>query len=753
MSRITALTSAALEKLASGVASNFAGTGLYEHVVNADEEQVHLFYAADDGQDEQLILIRSTDDESVLPAELREHRRLALHRILSFMQRTRSMPMVMPPSWKPYRFENRIAFFALSTGTAASPRWVAQVRLEGTLDVALWGVTTTQDKQTLPLFEFPSGTYQMVRKSWQMHWRDSLLAMQGPAAQDPTGVEVVLDDTLRRAGPSKSRTISEWLPALTSSQKEFVDASSDRSIRLRGPAGSGKTVTMVIKAVLEAQKAKAAAEMVRILFATHSWSLAGEVDDLIRSLSEYGDLDNITVLPLLSVAEEVLPGAMRAGGLELIGDDSLTGKRLQLEQIREVLEDFKRTDWITFADITSEDFRKRLDSGDEEDAAGLAWDLLIEFGCVLGADGIFPGFNAELRYLRLPRAAWMMDLPLDGDIRVVYALYQRYSKALEERNLETSDQLLNDFLNYLENHAWNHRRKREGFDLIFVDEFHLFNIQERQTLRHLSRDTESYPRIFMALDPRQSPWQVHSRATAVGVTPAQDETDAVRTVDIPTVHRQTPQILDLVKHVHLDFPNLDLGDDWSFSISNVESLSKPGPRPSLWTAETEADEEIALYQTISDIYSSSAQFALAIMDDTRFPKYMRLMEEVSVSGKFKIVTITSKGDVGLLRSHKRGVVVGPAEYLAGLQFDTVLIAGVPDMNTSFAHIGFRRRRNLSLLYLALTRASRDVRIFVNEEDGGVPEVLSRARDQGFLGIFPSQMLRRGARSLRGSSPT
>jgi hypothetical protein len=744
MSRISALTSAAVEQLASGSLPNFAGSGLFEQSIeNGADDVLHLYYTPTDAPDDPLVLIRNPDDDLLLPEALRAHPRQALHRILSFAQRTRNMPIVVPRSWKPYRDNDKVGFFAVPLGAAGSPRWVAQVHLQGTFDIGLLGITTTQEKQILSDFEMPAKTYHSVRSAWQSHLRTALVAMQGPAAQKPTagsaGVEVVLDNAMPSEGLSKSLTLSEWLPSLTPAQAEFVDAPVNRSIRLRGPAGSGKTLTMAIKVVREAQAAKETGSDVRILFATHSWSLAGEVDDLIRTLSEYGDLDNITVLPLIAVAEEILPSGLSAEGLELIGDDSLAGKSLQLAQIRDVIREFKETDWITFRSNTTSDFQGRIDSELEVDVTGLAWDLLIEFGCVLGADGIFPSFNAEARYLRLPRAPWMMNLSSDGEKRVVYALYERFWTALQERSLITSDQLLNDFLNYLETFAWNHRRRVEGFDLIFVDEFHLFNIQERQTLRYLSNDTGSYPKIFMSLDPRQSPWEVYvDTDISTSETPQDEELDEVRTVDIPTVHRLTPQVLELVKHVHHEFPNLDLGADWEVPISEVESLASPGPRPSLFLADTQADEEIAIYRAINDIYSAGSQFALAILDEDRFPHYLQLMQRVSSSGKFKVVTITDRDDVGLLKSHKRGVVVGPAEYLAGLQFDSVLVAGLPDMNSTSAHQSYRRGRNLSLLYLALTRATRDVRIFANDDYSGVPGILERAVERGILGKFRYQ---------------
>lgn len=744
MNRYTVLSAGALERVASGALSNFAGSNLFEVTVKRSPVGVaHLLFAPEDDKVDSLIIVRNTDSNGFLPRPLQGARAAACHRILSLAQRTKHLPVNIPRGWGPYRHDDKVALYALpmSTDAVGSYRWVAQLRIGDTLDLAFWELTSAENQAAIQHFTEPADHAALLRKLWEDHLRESLIALQGDPSNTSADVEVVLDQSMPRFGLSKSRTLSEWIPHLTVSQREFVEADTSRSIRLRGPAGSGKTLTMAIKAVRQAQLAKDLNNDTRILFATHSWSLAGEVDEVIHGLSEYGSLDNIVVLPLVALAQELLPVGMATEGLQLIGDDSLTGKSLQLEQIREVVAEFKHTDWITFEDATSPEFRARFSSNDDLVQRGLIWDLLIEFGCVLGADGIFPGFNAETRYLQLPRAPWMMVLPNDGDKRTVYALYELFWTALEERGLITSDQLLNDFLNYLETFSWNHRRRQEGYDLIFVDEFHLFNTQERQTLRYLSRKTEEYPRIFMSLDPRQSPWEVHIGVGDVRVGVGQDDDmEDVRTVDIPTVHRLTPQVLGLVKHVHLDFPNLDLGADWAVSINDVESLAQAGPKPSVFVAPTQSDEEMEVYKGILELYPSGhvgAQLAVAIVDEDMFPRYGRLMEQVSTSGRFRIVPITNREDVGLLSSQKRGVVVGPAEYLAGLQFDTVLIAGLPDMNTTFANQSYRRRRSLSLLYLALTRASREVRIFVNDENGGVPKVLGRAQEQGLVGIFRS----------------
>jgi hypothetical protein len=60
-----------------------------------------------------------------------------------------------------------------------------------------------------------------------------------------------------------------------------------------------------------------------------------------------------------------------------------------------------------------------------------------------------------------------------------------------------------------------------------------------------------------------------------------------------------------------------------------------------------------------------------------------------------------------------------------------LVAGIPDMQVNRTPTS-ERTRLLSLLYLALSRAQREVRVFVNEDDGGAADVLTRAVANGLM---------------------
>jgi hypothetical protein len=66
-----------------------------------------------------------------------------------------------------------------------------------------------------------------------------------------------------------------------------------------------------------------------------------------------------------------------------------------------------------------------------------------------------------------------------------------------------------------------------------------------------------------------------------------------------------------------------------------------------------------------------------------------------------VPTISGRTDIEGIGYRCRGLVVGPAEYPAGLQFDVVLVADVPDMEVTRTAPS-ERTRLLSLRYLALS---------------------------------------------------
>lgn len=734
-------TISALRELASG--ASLGPDGESPRLFQAELESHLIILTPDDGLDTPRVVIAhpQVSSDGLIPAHLKERRREAFSRLASFAERASSRPLVLPRGWGPYKHDNLASFYVVPGPDHDWTRWITEVASGKRTDVFIWDFATSAKHIDLHQWAPPDSE---LNPPLDEVWAGAIdrAGAHFDQLKSPAELEVDLQLPVLPTGQSKAHTYEEWLQTVSGDQRTFLDAPTTKAIRLKGPAGSGKTLTITLKAIKETLTARNGSNDFRTLIVTHSWALASQISKSI-DLMGIGQLPEVEVLPLLGVSELLAPQQPHeAAGLRLIGDDSQSGKQAQLDQILEVIDDFRGEDWITFRSKTSPELRERLDSEDLSERLALAWDLLIEFGSVIGASSIFIGAGYDLKYFQLSRARWMMPLTAKGDLEVVYELYRRFMDDLEERSLVTSDQVLADFLSYLETHAWNRSRRSRGYDLVFVDEFHLFSPLERQTLHYLTRDAGSFPRLFMALDPRQSASEAFiglaADETRSLAQPASDEShEDITNLELTTVHRFTPQILNLVKHVHHTYPAFELGDQWDIDFTNVDSSQVDGPVPVLVTSPSPDEAETDIYSALQQVYNRG-RVALAIVESRMWPRYADLATSLARSGKFHITTIAGRSDIEGLGYRKRGLVVGAAEYLAGLQFDSVLIAGLPDLSSPLI-LPNEKTRVLSHLYLAITRAEREVRIFVNDADGGTPDFLAQAAQLGTLQIQRSNL--------------
>lgn len=641
-------------------------------------------------------------------------------------------PLRLPTEWAEFHHGNFVAFFATSKNHGAF-RWVVEIGPKNPSDLCFWSLTESDQKILLQDFKPDHAVLHKITNTWQSAFADIRAAFEKipePAETEALQIAVDLDATTFGA-VTQHRTYSMWLGHLTQKQRQVVEYQISHSVKLRGPAGTGKTLALELKALRELYAARDAGKQARILFATHSWAVAEQVDAALRAMDERGDLTGIEVFPLLEIVKGGLPSERGARGYQLLGEDSLSGKRLQLERIDEIVDQLAKGDWLTYRKQASAQFRSRLEAprGSAERNA-LVWDLMNEFSCVLSAHGILPGINAERRYLVIQRTPWMMPLETDADKRFALDVYSRYVEELKAAGLLTSDQLVNDYLNYLETFAWNLKRDKEGYDLIFVDELHLFNEQERLVLHYLTRSADEYPKMLMALDPRQAPSEAYVGFPMAQVTTGQSGTadqylGEVTSVNLSTVHRFTPEILALVRHIHRSYPALELGADWEVDIESVESSAQHGEQPSLRVYQTREDEVTAALeraQTLASGADAKERVAVIVLDALALTRFEAATHDSP--GAFCI--IQSRDDVDTLRYRKRSIVLSAAEYVGGLQFDYVVVAGFPDAPQGMGNFGHQRRRFLSLLYLAVSRAARHVELLVNESSGGVPDLLESA---------------------------
>ena len=118
------------------------------------------------------------------------------------------------------------------------------------------------------------------------------------------------------------------------------------------------------------------------------------------------------------------------------------------------------------------------------------------------------------------------------------------------------------------------------------------------------------------------------------------------------------------------------------------------------------------------------------MDQERFSDYLPAVEGRDSK---EIITIKSRDDAVRLKFMLRKSVFSTPEYVAGLQFDTVVLI---DVNKSLVpeggYSGHQQRRFLSELYLGMSRAEHQLVVIAARDAEGLSPALDRAVKEGLL---------------------
>ncbi len=694
-----------------------------------------LFVRRGDTTDSRLIVVSDQiHTEASLTAAI------ILRRILERLHRAArefwDPPVSLPNAWHKYQTDNRLAFFAIPQRLNDDAwRWISE-RLDND-DVAFWKLTSRKDEESLDAYDAEYERAADARGTWVSNLHEALSTLPEPGT-GPQALQPSVDlDVVGSRAVTRQRNYSAWLDDLTDQQIEVLNFKQPRALKVRGPAGTGKTLTLQMKALNELYAARErASEDFRVLYLTHSWALAEQVESSLAMMDEQQVLDSLDTLPVAWL-RELLYGKLPEG-IEILGDDSVDGKLRQLSLISEMIDAVLEGDWATFKGVVSPRIVAGVESGHgSQERTALCWDLMREFNEVIDAQGLKPGLDSLRRYLALPRQPWMVPLPESADLEFVFTIYRGFVQLLVEEGQLTTDQALDDLRRYLESYEWNLRRATDGYDLVIVDEFHLFNDTERYLAHLLTRDAEVAPRMILALDPYQSAYTLLTgldegelSRTASRNIPGMDPADAL---DLKTVHRFTKKIYQFVRLVHSSFPNLvELGADWTFDFASTDSREIEGETPRILFADSSAAGAIAalsLGQRLNAETPANERVAVIATGLAELDALRRAAEAQEANKANAILVIEGRDEIDRLNYSRKSVIVSAAEFLAGLQFAHVIVLLFQTDGLATSGGTSALRASLSNLYLAATRSESSLSLVTVGDDGPLHDLVLKALDQ------------------------
>lgn len=623
-------------------------------------------------------------------------------RVARVIKGMKSPPVHLPRQWSEYHYKNLLTFFALPR-EVSSRRWVADINSEIRC-VKFDYLTSSGSEVDLANFvpsAWPDGIAGVVAQ----------FAAEELEEQETTYFAAIAQEFDLEAIGSGSvvegRSYEEWLKLLSVSQKSVLKHDIDASVRILGPAGSGKTLALCMRAIQISRDSNVQAQGKRLLVATHSWAMSERIDGVLSTLNGGISPDAITVFPLLSLLE-LHAGHIGQHRTNVIGDDSSEGRLKSIEIIGETISKLELSNhpgvagWIGDAVSAPRDSRQRLD---------LTLDLYDEISGVLTASGVAPDDPESIQeYLASSREDWMPPFETIADRGFVIAVYRSFMQDLIDRSAITTDQFILDSIRVLETFSWRMRKETEGYDYILVDELQVFDPQERTALQLLGRSRRGVP-FITAEDPAQGVFSsLNARRATVENVP----------VYLEVVHRFNEQIFEFISFIYQQFPLNAL------PLRIHDTRGAGTQRPAMLSFANEEEAIAAASKLVADIYAGaepSDRICVVTLGDIDAEVSGRLVEL-----GLKTIRLESFDDVERLSYSKRSIVVSPWQFVGGTQFSHVVVLA---LGISAPTSQFGRLREMVSVYLSCSRATESLNIYCAKY---VPLVLANAADEKLLHV-------------------
>ncbi|MFD5129383.1 MULTISPECIES: UvrD-helicase domain-containing protein [Streptomyces] len=699
-----------------------------DHVFMAQAGETTFFLHREDTEDSSLVLV-----DQFCWSFIHDYDEYTASRFLERVDRAAQAmsrpPVSLPSAWSKFSHENLLAFFALPRNmNPDSLRWIAESLGSG--HFCFWALTSRDDRMTLQQFraEREIGPANTALEAYGTALEAARAAFASRAPR-PQRVQNSVD--LERVGTGallKSRTFTEWLPYLTETQRNILSNDLSNPLKIRGAAGSGKTLVLQLRALEELYKADDATseELPRILFLTHSWAIAQQVEEALHKLDERGLCDQIEVMPLTFLCQW-----LQGTELEVLGEDSLDGKQQQMSLIDAAVERIKANTWQSYRTFVSPWVHEGVEAEPgAPERLRLCWALLREYAEVFDTHQIKPGFNALEEYRGLSREPWMVPLDTPADRELAFTAYRFYIESLNARQQLSTDQVVDDFRRYLETYAWHTHRKTRGYDFVFVDEFHLFSDSERYLLHHLTRDVERHPRLVMAMDPHQSIFilltGLSENDLSRGSGKVFQRTQTIDSIDLEKVHRFSNPVFEFVQYLHSSMPNMvEMGHDWEYHPPRADEDDAQGKPRVVFDNRTSLAVS-ALRASLEQLRNSSQDQRVALVGVGNSDlEALKQALDAPEFAKASVVLIEGRDDIDRLRYSRRALIVTAAEYAAGLQFSHVVVMGGAGGLHEYGQGGSAMRALYSQFYLAVSRAESHLTVFA-PKDGEFSTIVTKA---------------------------
>jgi hypothetical protein len=643
----------------------------------------------------------------------------------------------LPLEWRLFHSGSLLSFQTNRVQTGIKTRVYLDLAPEGTNHVYVYHLSKV-DNEPLTRAAYDPNLFADAYLGYESALAKRPSNKQAPKRFDRPAYS--LTQAFPEADITQGATFSIWRDAkLTNQQRAFFDAKFDGPLRVKGPAGTGKTLVLTMRFLKEVYSYLDRGQKLRACFLTHAEETAENILRYLIQIDERGlffdsssrsDLV-LEITALHSLANNYINSD--AENVQPLSLDGSEGRTLQLELIQAVTSSCVEEDWAAIhEDGCRPEFIKGIEARPSQiEHRAFCYDLSDEFANVLETLGVRGIDEIANRYLGKKPSERALARNIH-EKQVVLEQYRRFRKELADMGVVSLDQFTADFLAYLNSFRWETLRRERGFDFVFADELHLFNAQERRTIGYLLRDATRPPHVAVAYDPRQSPRNsffpeaVSKRDT---IWTEARLNSLVSPFELTDVFRYTPTILSFLDRLNQHFPGDDLAEDWALHFR--QSRVQEGPQPvasehKSWSKMLDAVSVRA--RELSRQAEKGEQVAILCLDPDRFDQYRQ-------STRFQdgFLIIAGRDELGSLGRFRRRIVLSVPEYVAGLQFHAVLLIDANANLVSALGGGINGiHRFVSAVYLGASRAKHQLEIYGDAGAGGLAVPIRDAIDRGLL---------------------
>jgi hypothetical protein len=632
----------------------------------------------------------------------------------------------IPYSWSAFTWDEdrrHMSFFAHSSAQGAGERVYMEREPEHTNAVFFYSIEKTA-------VSFNQVTYvKTVFAEAQNALLEALEKLDNRAVVNSDDDDAAIGNSISlaldfRNGVENIAHLDEWYSSrLTKDQRKFVDADTAKPIRLRGAAGTGKTLALCVKFLKDIGRENENSEpgRKRHLFLAHSGSnkeriiatllMLDEKTGYLKGLSD----GSIYICTLYELANDYMSSSYHT--LNPIDLDAKEGRLFQQEIIIDILKKKKLRYLINYDGQIGESVALQLSSNSDSDIERLADKINREFEHIIDAEGIRLGNDLSEKYIKGDKNYLKLGGWSEGERRLILDVHDEYKSTLEQNNLISVDQLVADYSRYLDSHVWDSLRRSKGYDSIYVDEAHLFNNVEQMILpKIMKKESRS---VFVAFDLKQSSKDLSTR-TALGAN-VKFGGESAEVIQLNQIFRFSKEIAELIEAVVFETGAFNHLDESDRVIGRTEASSSILPEIRLYNSDLE------LYNSVfpearshCETKDGRGQTAVICFDKKKFQRYAK-----AGNYKTKFLAIESKENIQELRYIGKRFVFTEPEFVAGHQFSTVYIVNLDASIFSEIESPLEKREMFSRLYLSLSRSSEKLVICCSKDGGGIPEHLKK----------------------------